>query len=104
MSLINDALRKARQAAAEHEAQQPDATFRAPTAYPSRPPRRRSGVTVLASVAVMAGLVGAAVGWWAVGRRERPASANWNLPPMTVSSERGSAACQKMVMTVDLHE
>ena len=72
MSLINDALRKARQAAAEHEAQQPDVTFRAPTAYPSRGPRRRSGVTMLASVAVMAGLVGAAVGWWAVGRRERP--------------------------------
>lgn len=72
MSLINDALRKARQAAAEHEAQQPDATFRAPKAYPSRGPRRRSGVTVLALVAVMAGLAGAAVGWWAVGRRERP--------------------------------
>jgi hypothetical protein len=72
VSLINDALRKARLAAAEHEAQQPDATFRAPKAYPSRGPRRRSGVVMLAVVAVMAGLAGAAVAWWAVGQREQP--------------------------------
>ncbi len=71
MSLINDALRKARQAAAEHEAQQPDATFRAPKAYPSRGPRRQSGVVILAIVAISAGLAGAAVAWWAVGQRER---------------------------------
>ncbi len=75
MSLINDALRKARQAAAEHEAQQPDTVFRAPKAYPSRTPPRRSGVAVLASVAVMAGLAGAAVAWWAVGQREQPVAA-----------------------------
>ena len=75
MSLINDALRKARLAAAEHEAQQPDATFRAPKAYPSRGPRRRSGVVVLVVVAVMAGLGGAAVAWWVVGQREQPVAA-----------------------------
>jgi hypothetical protein len=75
VSLINDALRKARQAAAEHEAQQPDATFRAPKVYPSRGPRRRSGVVVLVVVAVMAGLAGAAVAWWAVGQREQPVAA-----------------------------
>jgi len=75
VSLINDALRKARQAAAEHEAQQPDTAFRAPKAYPSRGPNRRSGVVVLVSVAVMAGLTGAAVAWWAVGQREQPAAA-----------------------------
>jgi len=72
VSLINDALRKARLAAAEHEAQQPDATFRAPKAYPSRGPRRRSGVVMLAVVAIAAGVAGAAVAWWAVGQRERP--------------------------------
>jgi len=75
VSLINDALRKARLAAAEHEAQQPDTAFRAPKAYPSRSAPRRSGVAVLASVAVMAGLAGAAVAWWAVGQREQPVAA-----------------------------
>jgi len=75
VSLINDALRKARQAAAEHEAQQPDAAFRAPKAYPSRGPRRRSGVVMLAVVAIAAGLGGAAVAWWAVGQREQPVAA-----------------------------
>jgi len=75
VSLINDALRKARQAAAEHEAQQPDTTFRAPKAYPSRGPRRRSGGVVLVVVAVMAGLAGAAVAWWAVEQREQPVAA-----------------------------
>jgi len=80
VSLINDALRKARQAAAEHEAQQPDTAFRAPRAYPSRGPSRRSGVVVLALVAVMAGLAGAAVAWWAVGQREQPVAAVVPMP------------------------
>ena len=80
MSLINDALRKARQAAAEHEAQQPDTAFRAPKAYPSRGPRRRSGVVMLASVAIAAGLAGAAVAWWAVGQREQPVAAVVPMP------------------------
>jgi len=80
VSLINDALRKARQAAAEHEAQQPDTAFRAPKAYPSRSAPRRSGVAVLASVAVMAGLAGAAVAWWAVGQREQPVAAVLPMP------------------------
>jgi hypothetical protein len=80
VSLINDALRKARQAAAEHEAQQPDATFRAPKAYPSRGPHRRSGVMMLAVVAVMAGLAGAAVAWWVVGQREQPVAAVVPMP------------------------
>jgi hypothetical protein len=87
VSLINDALRKARQAAAEHEAQQPDATFRAPKAYPSRGPHRRSGIMMLAVVAVMAGLAGAAVAWWAVGQREQPVAAVVPMPtpsPATV--------------------
>ena len=80
MSLINDALRKARQAAAEHEAQQPDTAFRAPKAYPSRSSPRRSGVAVLALVAVMAGLAGAAVAWWVVGQREQPVAAVIPMP------------------------
>jgi len=80
VSLINDALRKARQAAAEHEAQQPDTAFRAPRVYPSRSAPRRSRVAVLVSVAVMAGLAGAAVAWWAVGQREQPVAAVVPMP------------------------
>jgi hypothetical protein len=72
VSLINDALRRARQAAAEHEAQPPDATFRAPKTYPSRGSRRRSGIAMVAVIAIAAGLAGAAVAWWAAGQRERP--------------------------------
>ena len=80
MSLINDALRKARQAASEHEEQQPDTAFRAPRAYPLRGPRRWSGVVVLSLIAVMAGLAGAAVAWWAVGQREQPVAAVVPMP------------------------
>jgi hypothetical protein len=64
VSLINDALRKARQAAAEHEARQPEAAFRAPKAYPSRGPGRRSGVVLLVLVAATAGVTGAVLVWW----------------------------------------
>jgi len=70
VSLINDALRKARQAAAEHDARQPDAAFRAPKAYPSRGPRRRSGVVLLVLVAATAGLTGAALVWWTLSKGE----------------------------------
>jgi hypothetical protein len=66
--LINDALRKARQAAAEHEMRQPEAAFRTPKAYPSRGPRRRSGVMLLVLVAATAGLTGAALVWWTLGQ------------------------------------
>jgi hypothetical protein len=68
VSLINDALRKARQAAAEHEMHQPEAPFRTPKAYPSRGPRRRSAVMLLVVVAATAGLAGAGLVWWTLGR------------------------------------
>jgi hypothetical protein len=64
VSLINDALRKARQAAAEHEARPPDGPFQARKAYPSRRPNRRTGVVLVVLVAVAAGLLGAALAWW----------------------------------------
>jgi len=65
VSLINEALRKARQAAAEHDDQR--SAGREPQAYPSRGPRRGAGPTAVALVAVLAGLVGAAGVWWIVG-------------------------------------
>ena len=65
MSLINEALRKARQAAAEHEDQRN--ADRVPQAYPSRGRRRGAGPAAVALVAVLAGLAGAAGVWWIVG-------------------------------------
>jgi len=75
VSLINDALRKARQAAAEHEARQPEAAFRAPKAYPSRGPRLRSGVVLLVLVAATAGVTGAALVWWILDKGETAVAA-----------------------------
>jgi hypothetical protein len=65
VSLINDALRKARQAAAEHE-QNRDRSLPPPT-YPRRR-RRASGTGVLLLVAIAAGVLGAAVVWWSMTR------------------------------------
>jgi len=64
VSLINEALRKARQAAADHEDQRN--AGRAPHAYPSRGPRKGAGPAAVALVAVLAGLAGAAGVWWIV--------------------------------------
>lgn len=67
MSLINDALRKARQAASEHEGQRAGA--RPPRAYPGRGTRRGAGVGAVTLVAIAAALAGAAgAWWWAMGR------------------------------------
>ncbi len=65
MSLINEALRKARQAAADHDDQR--SAGRPPQAYPSRGPRRGTSPAAVALVAVLAGLAGAAGVWWIVG-------------------------------------
>ena len=73
MSLINDALRKARQAAAEHDARPPDGPFQARKAYPSRSPTRRTGVVLVVLVAIAAGLLGAALAWWlTIDRQSQP--------------------------------
>jgi hypothetical protein len=65
VSLINEALRKARQAAAEHEDQRN--AGRVSQAYPSRGPRRGAGPAAVALVAILAGLAGAVGVWWIVG-------------------------------------
>jgi hypothetical protein len=71
VSLINEALRKARQAASEHDAKQAEDLFRPRKAYPSR----RSGgggwlVTVM--IAVAAGVIGASAAWWFLGDHQTP--------------------------------
>lgn len=65
MSLINEALRKARQAASEHDDQRN--AGRAPQAYPSHGRRRGMSPAAVGLVAVLAGVVGAAGVWWVVG-------------------------------------
>ena len=74
MSLINEALRKARQAASEHESKQPEGPFQPARAYPSRRSGRGGGLLAIALIAVAAGVVGAAAGWWFVGDRETASS------------------------------
>jgi len=83
VSLINDALRKARQAASEHDGLRAGA--RAPRAYPGRGARRGAGIGAVTLVALAAALAGAAgAWWWATGRDGaaplRPAGADGGQP------------------------
>ena len=66
MSLINDALRKARQAAADHEEQR-DRSL-PPRAYPQHSGRHGLSAVAVALVAIAAGIGGAVVVWWAMSR------------------------------------
>jgi len=70
VSLINEALRKARQAASEHESKKPEGPFQPARAYPSKRTGRRGGLMVMALIAVAAGAIGAAVAWWLLGDGE----------------------------------
>jgi hypothetical protein len=70
VSLINEALRKARQAASEHESKKPEGPFQPARAYPSKRTGRRGGLMAMALIAVAAGAVGAAVAWWLLGDGE----------------------------------
>lgn len=85
MSLINEALRKARQAAAEHDDQRN--LGRVPQAYPGRNRRRGVGPAAIALVAFLAGIVGAAAVWWIVGAgapdTPLPQAATLQAPPET---------------------
>lgn len=70
MSLINEALRKARQAASEHEPKQAEGPFQPARAYPSRRSGRRSGLPAMAVIAIAASVIGAAAAWWILGDRK----------------------------------
>jgi hypothetical protein len=69
VSLINEALRKARQAASEHDSKQADDVFRPRKAYPSRRSGRRGGFLAMMLIAVIAGVGGAAAAWWFLSDR-----------------------------------
>jgi hypothetical protein len=66
MSLVSEALRKARQEAADREGR-----GRIPRAFALPPKRWRSGPSLLLAIAIVlaAGLGGAGVAWWALGQR-----------------------------------
>jgi hypothetical protein len=66
VSLINEALRKARQAASEHDAKQADDIFRPRKAYPSRR-SGRGGWLITAMIATVAAVIGASAAWWFFG-------------------------------------
>lgn len=85
MSLINEALRKARQAAAEHEEQH--ARSRPPMAYPSRGPQRGVGVAAVALIAAAAGIGGAAVVWWTMAQPSTAGSKAGAAPPASESAD-----------------
>ena len=70
MSLINEALRKARQAASEHDSKQSEGPFQPAKAYPSRRRERSGGLLVTALIAIFASVVGAAAAWWILGNHE----------------------------------
>ena len=70
MSLINEALRKARQAASEHDAKPLEGPFQPAKAYPSRGPGRRGGLLLMSLIAVAAGVSGAVAAWWILGDHE----------------------------------
>jgi hypothetical protein len=74
VSLINDALRKARQAASDHDARRATSTRSLRPAYPRRG-RGHPLALLLGAVAVVAGLAGAAGAWWLLERPREPVEA-----------------------------
>jgi hypothetical protein len=98
VSLINDALRKARQAAADHEEQRERSLPR--RAYPQRSRRHGVSMVAVALVAVAAGIGGAAIVWWTMSRPEPvPATTVAAAPETartdpTVSDAASTAATQ----------
>ena len=69
MSLINDALRKARQAASERDAAPTDLPFRGERIHSSRRGRQSTRPVFVVLIAIAAGLLGAAIAWWGFGRQ-----------------------------------
>jgi hypothetical protein len=111
VSLINEALRKARQAASEHDAKQPDGPFQPARAYPSRRPGGRGGWLAIASVAVAAGVAGAAAAWWILGDREtvsieaidnrsQPVEAVSHVSPAEASPTRSEVEASPAIVAV----
>ena len=114
MSLINEALRKARQAASEHESKRPEGPFQPARAYPSRRSGRHGRLLAMALIAVVAAVVGAAAGWWFLGGRETAIvegpsieSAMPLATPMDVPTpvdDRAAAASHDAPASIDVKE
>ena len=86
MSLINEALRKARQAASEHDAKQPEGAFQPARSYPSRRSGRPTGFLAVLVVAVAAAAGGAIAAWWFIGDRHETSPVAMESPPKPVAT------------------
>jgi hypothetical protein len=88
VSLINEALRKARQAASEHDSKQAEDPFRPARAYPSRRSGRPNDLLVVALFAVAAGAIVASAVWWFFGSQHTapPEVAAGEPEPIVVAS------------------
>ena len=89
MSLINDALRKARQAASERDAPPADLPFRGERIHSSRRGHQSNGPVFVVLIAVAAGLFGAAIAWWGFGRQQAPV-ATAQTDPLGASTSVGA--------------
>ena len=68
MSLINDALRKARKAASERDAEKPAVPFRGARVRPPRRSRDGAGAALVILIALAAATLGAGAVWWLLDR------------------------------------
>jgi hypothetical protein len=88
VSLINEALRKARQAASEHDSKQAEGPSRPARAYPSRRSGSPNSLLIVALTAVAAGAIVASAVWWFFGSRQtvqQPAVASHQAPVAAAS-------------------
>ena len=109
MSLVSDALRKARQEAAEREAQRRGAVGTSPAAGVVARGRFASGLLLGAVIAVVAAAVGATAVWWWLAQPgatadpsgEHPPTAEAKAVPNDAASERQSEPASPAETSVD---
>jgi hypothetical protein len=87
VSLINEALRKARQAASEHDSKQPEGAFQPAKAYPSRRSGRGGGWLAVCLIAIVAAAIGAGSVWWLTGDRDPEPIEVAAVPPIPAHAE-----------------
>lgn len=102
MSLVSDALRKARQEAAEREGGQQGSRFPAAMVHPGRGSRLGVGLLLGALITLLAAAGGGLAAWWLLGARSggrataAPAVAA-SAPAMASGEEAGGAAQEPMI-------
>ena len=92
MSLINDALRKARKAASEREAERPAVPFQGALIRPPTRSRDGVGATLMILVALAAASLGAGAAWWLLGRGGTDPAAREEIVTEAAVATEGRAA------------